>query len=425
MRVFMTIGAVAGVSAAAAEIWRHQHTTKTATEPNASPPLEGQVSTAQPERNAGPQPHKEPGALASGCSFKKPEEKTESGLRFLMFWTAPLLAVAALAGWLAYHTWHQGFTPNDKMPQSSGGLLFFDAAPSGSSAIAVINATVDPTGFPDTSLLNLTLTFQGASPGLHWFIAASGEYRPTQDTNLAAFCSGGFHAYRAGPATINCRDNQIYDQIYGSRSVQYNSDDHIGLLDGHTIDRITDSLDGYIDGDTTIISGTLVGASSQHPASILSTKVVIPISTPSPSQIGSDKYFIYAPIGIVDQGDIGTGSPLGRVATADRQATFADSSMHTPINYLPITSLDLSIDLGIQASQLSWASPPTTRADQLRWRVKGQGIKTVKFSLHNPFAADRLSRDSLFAGIWLSLAVSALLLLLERFIEWVLRRSRA
>jgi hypothetical protein len=94
------------------------------------------------------------------------------------------------------------------------------------------------------------------------------------------------------------------------------------------------------------------------------------------------------------------------------------------VDYLGVTSLNLNIDIGTQINQLNWASPPTARADQLQWHVRGQGIQTVDFSLHNPFFADRLSRNSIFAGIYLSLASSALLLLVERFIEWLLRRSR-
>jgi hypothetical protein len=327
---------------------------------------------------------------------------------------------ATIFFWLSYHTLSQGFTPNDKPPQASGGLLFFDTAPLGSSVTAAISATIDPTGFPDTSLLNLTLNFQNASRGLQWFIAASGDYRPKGDTSLAAFCPGATRAYRTGPATIICSNNQLY----GSQNVEYDSADHIGAIDGHTIDRITDSLDGYIDGDTTIISGTLIGMSPKPERGILSTKITIPISTRSPSRIGSDKFFAYPPLAIIDQGDFGTGPSLGKVSTAYPQAYFADSSMYIPVNYLRVTSLSLSINLGIQESQLNWASPPTTRADQLRWQARGQGIQTVKFSLHNPFSADQLSRASLFAGIYLSLAASALLLLLERFIEWLLRRSR-
>jgi hypothetical protein len=247
------------------------------------------------------------------------------------------------------------------------------------------------------------------------------DYRPKAGTPIAAFCFGGAQGYRTGRTTVICRNSQFF----GSQDVSYNSADHIGSLDGQTIDRISDSLDGYIDGDTTIISGILTGMNSQPTGNVLSTEITVPISTPLPAQIGSDNFFSYPPIAITDQGDFGTGPPLGKVATAHPRAFFADSSTKLPVDYLPVTSLNLDIDLGTQINQVNWASPPNARADQLRWHVRGQGIQTVKFSLHNPFFADQLSRSSIFAGIYLSLAASALLLLLERFIEWLLRRSRS
>jgi hypothetical protein len=420
LRVF-SAGVVTGVVAGIAGVWHREHVADATSATNPGSLIEGEVGAAPSASLAAPRPDADAKAPTSIWYFKKPEKTVESGLRFLLFWAFPLLAVAALSGWLSYHTWSQGFASNDKPPHSDGGIIIFDTAPLGSSITATIDATVEPTGFPGTSLLKLTLNFQNASPGLRWFIAASGDYRPKASTPIAAFCPGGALGYRTGRATIACRNSQFF----GSQDVSYNSADHIGALDGRTVVRISDSLDGYIDGDTTIISGILTGMDLQPTGNILSTEIIVPISTRLPVQIGSDNFFSYPPIAIVDQGDFGTGLPLGKVTTLHPRAFFADGSTKLPVDYLPVTSLSLDIDLGTQINQLNWASPPTARSDQLRWHVRGQGIQTVKFSLHNPFFADRLSRNSIFAGIYLSLATSALLLLLERFIEWLLRRSRS
>jgi hypothetical protein len=335
---------------------------------------------------------------------------------FIGHWITILLIVAMASGFTAYHFWRQGFSSKDNPPQAAGGLLMFTAEPLGSRMYGTVAVNSYQTGFPGVSVLDLTLNFRNARPGTRWFIAASGQYAPRIDTPLAAFCPDT-SAARLG-AIVACRNNGTD----GSRNVTYNFEDHIGALDGRQIMRITDSLDGYIDTDAVILSGILARSPQDQSSSTLTTRIIIPIQSPDSSQVGSDEYFAYAPIAIVDQGDFGTGAPLGKITTAHPQAFFADSFSRTPVNYLSISSLSLSVDVGTRENQLTWASPPTVRAGQLRWRTKGQGIGTVKFTLHDPFAADRLSRDSFFAGIFVSITASALLLLLERLIEWWARR---
>jgi hypothetical protein len=112
------------------------------------------------------------------------------------------------------------------------------------------------------------------------------------------------------------------------------------------------------------------------------------------------------------------------VAVAHPQATFAETPTGIPVNYLDVTSVNLAVELGLGESQLSWASPSTVQPDQPRWRISSQDVQGVEFSLHDPAAASRMSRNSFLAGIYLSIATGALLLLLEKFIEAVLRWRR-
>jgi len=341
---------------------------------------------------------------------------------FFRQWVVPLIVVAASSGLASYFIWQGGFAPSDREPQVRGGLLLFVAAPFGNNVEASVDSVIHQTGYAGISLLNLTLTFNRAYPGLRWFIAASGQYNPHIDMELDAFCDRGGRASRTGKM-INC-DDDAYD---GSVGVKYDFADHIGSLSGRQIRKITDSMDGYLDSDTVIVSGTLTGNSQQSASPAFTTAITVPMHTLTGAHLGSDEYFTYPPIAIFDHGDIGIGPALGEIAGAHNipvSAFFGDSSTGLPVNYLKLSSVTLAIDVGTRVSQLSWASPPTVRTDKLQWRSTGEGFDDVKFTLHDPFAADRLSRDSFIAGVLASIAASALLLLLEKFISRSVDRAQ-
>jgi hypothetical protein len=408
LRVLVGLGAVASVMAGAAKAWRLW---------SAVTPVE--KATIKGDRKESiPQPSID--ASADGVGLEKVGNETVSKWSGIAYWVVPLLAVTVFFGGLALHAWQRGLSANDKLPQADGGLLLFVAAPLGNNIRAAVDLKVNTTGYRNTSLVDLTLTFEGARPGLRWFIAASGQYRPSATTPLGAFCPGSTRAYRVSATTIGCADNPLN----GSRSVEYNSTGHIGALNGRTINRISDSFDGYIDTDTTIIGGTLVGGDLQPGGNDLKARISIPVKMSSPSRIASDEFYAYAPIAIMDQGDFGIGAPEGSVAVARPQARLAATSTDTPVNYLDVTALSFAVHLGAKESQLSWASPPTERGDRLDWRTTGRGIQTVRFSLHDPVAANRMSRDSFSAGIYISIASGVLLLLLEKLIESWLRSRR-
>jgi hypothetical protein len=334
---------------------------------------------------------------------------------FIKQWVVPLLVVAVSFGLASWLIWQGGLASSDREPQVRGGLLLFVAAPQNNDIEASVAAVIHPTGYEDISLLNLTLTFNGVYPGLRWFIAASGQYNPHIDTELNAFCDRGGRASRTAN-TINCQDND-YD---GSVDVKYDFADHIGSLNGRQIRQITDSMDGYLDSDAVVASGTLAGNRQWPPSSAFITAITLPVHTLTVAHLGSDEYFAYPPIAIFDRGDIGVGSTLGEIATVNdvsANARFADSSTRLPVNYLRLSSVTLAIDVGTRVSELSWASPPTAQIDQLKWRSTREGFDGVRFTLHDPFAANRLSRNDFIAGIFASIAASALLLLLERLIE--------
>jgi hypothetical protein len=298
--------------------------------------------------------------------------------RFFGFWVVPLLVITVGSTWAAYNIWKGGFSADGSPPSADGsppsadgGLLLFIAAPLGNQVEATINANVDQTGYAGYSLLDLTVNFHHAYSGLGWFIAASGQYAPSTDTPLGAYCPDVTTASRVAN-TITCPDNFLD----GSINEKYRFGDHIGSIDGRQIDRITDSLDGYIDANTVIVTGSLQPNQAGDQTPTLSTKITIPIKTPAPTQLGSDKYFAYAPIATIDEGDFGTGSSLGKLSdSANTHAYFANSATRSAVNYLDVTSLDLNVDLSDNPSELSWASPPTVRSDELQWQSNGQGYR--------------------------------------------------
>jgi hypothetical protein len=337
---------------------------------------------------------------------------------FIGYWISIFLAVTVGCGIAAYFVWQPGFSSNDNPPEAVGGLLIFTDGSLDSYIEASVEANIWQTGFAGISILELTLEFRNAHPGIRWFIAASGQYAPQIDMPLGAFCPG-ISAVRSS-SIIGCRNNSGY----GLRDVTYNFKDHIGALEGQEIKTITDSLVGYIDTNTVIVSGILARPYQYQLGSSLTASVFIPFQSPASPQLGSDKYFAYAAVAIGPSSDIGTGASLGRIRNAHPSAFFADSFTRTPINYLPISSLTLSLDVGVGENQLSWASPPTVQSDQLEWSTTGQGIGPVKFTLHDPFAADRLSRDSFIAGVLVAIAASAFLLLLEKLTQWWIDKKK-
>jgi hypothetical protein len=333
------------------------------------------------------------------------------------YWILILLFLAAGSGLVAYKVGHQEFFSGDKLPNASGGLLIFTDQGAVSHISASVAAETFYTGFPGISTLALHVSLTNAHAGVRWYIAASGQYEPKINMPLGAFCYDA-SASRSG-STITCRDIPSL----GFRNMAYDFRDRIGVINGRSINEAV-GVQGYDYAHTVVVSGTLTKSYKDEPNSLLTTVVYIPIQSPKPTQIGSDRYFTFASIATVYSGDFGSGARLATLKGRQTSATFADSRARAPVDSLTINSLTFIPEIDSAESQISWASPPTIRPDQLIWRSTGQGIGPINFTLHNPFEADALSRDSFIAGIFVSIAASALLLLLEKIVEWRIARPK-
>jgi hypothetical protein len=382
-----------------------------------------------PATGSGAQPLEPPGSVppseASGPSpdlsnvCKLPAAQAP-GPSFIGYWIAVLLIVAVGCGFASWCFLKNGFVSNDNPPHATGGLLMFTAEPTSSNiqTAAVVVDSRKSDGFPGVSILEVTLVFEHARPGLRWYIAASGQYAPKISMPLVEFCADAT-AVRKG-SIIACQNNAGH----GYRDATYNFKDHIGMLYGRQIRDLGDSLPGYINTNTVIVSGILTNSYPIGPPGTLATHIWIPFQSPASAKIGSDTYFAYAPIAITSSGDFGQGALLGQIANPHSTALFGDSAAHMPLDYLQVSSLNLSIETGTGKDELTQASPPTVQSDQLQWQTTGNGIGAISFTFHNPFVADQLSRNIFIAGIFISIGAAALLLLLEKLIEWRIERRR-
>ena len=445
-RGLFAIGAAVAIGAGAVEIIRRQDRGKSA-EPIAPAVERGSAIRAAntmtnevgqekptdlPATGSGAQPSEPPGSpppseasgpspdLSDVCKLPATQPGETPGPSFIGYWIVVLLIVVAGCCFGSWHFLKKGFVSNDSPPQAAGGLLMFTAEPTSSNiqTAAVVVDSRKSDGFPGVSILEVTLEFEHARPGLRWYIAASGQYAPKINQPLVEFCADATVA-RTG-SIIACQNNAGH----GYRDATYNFKDHIGMLYGQQIRDLGDSLPGYIDTNTVIVSGILTKSYPIGPPGTLATEIWIPFQTPASTTISSDTYFAYAPIAITSTGDFGEGALLGQIDNPHSTALFGDSAAHMPLDYLQVSSLDLSVEADTGKDELTRASPPTVQSDQLEWHTTGNGIGAINFTFHNPFFADQLSRNIFIAGIFISIGASALLLLLEKLIEWRIERRR-
>jgi hypothetical protein len=402
-RGLIAIGAAAGIAAGVAKIIR-RHDQGKSPEPIAAIVKSGRATRAINTMTNEP---------ATG-SCAQPLEHS-----FIGYWIAVLLIITVGCGLVSWCFLKNGFVSNDSPPGATGGLLMFTAEPTGST-IQTAAVVVDSrkSGFPDVSILEVTLIFEHARPGLRWYLAASGQYAPKISMPLVEFCADAT-AVRKG-SIIACQNNAGH----GYRDATYNFKDHIGMLYGRQIRDLSDSLPGYLNTNTVIVSGILTNSYQVGPPGSLATHIWIPFQPPVSTEIGSDTYSSYAPIAITSSGDFGEGALLGQIASPHSTALFGDSADHMPLDYLQVSSLGLYIEAGTGQDELTRASPPTVQSDQLQWQITGDGIGPIDFTFHNPFADDQLSRNIFLAGIFISIGAAALLLLLEKLIEWWIERRR-
>jgi len=332
------------------------------------------------------------------------------------------IGVVVVSALLAGLLWPEGFT-SSRPPDADGGLILLaDTDEQRTDLVrrapvtASVSAEMWQTGFAGISMLSLSLTFTKPRPGLRWYVVASGQYNPRPDTDLNAFCVG-LGATRSG-RTVRCPDSLSN----GSVEVEYRFGDQIGETFENAIHRIN-SLDGYIDGDATVITGRLAPLDY---GIAFPTKIFIPIPTPKRARLGSDDYGSLAQITTSDRGDIGFTNTLRRLPD-EYAATAADKAIVStghPVDYIQVPALHLELDEPLSTRTVAWASPPPDRADRLVWTSDQGSLGPISFLLHDPFQQQGLVRRSFLAGMFVSIGAGMVVVVIDQGLARVGRRRR-
>jgi hypothetical protein len=343
---------------------------------------------------------------------------------FTRRWVVPLLAGAAVCFFVAFFLWREGFAV-ERQPRAIGGLLLFvDSEETRSQIVedepvaAAVDAQMWETGFPNTSLLSLSLKFANPKPGLRWYVVVSGQYNPDPGTDVNTFCVYGGTPTRMADR-VRCRNVSLRSAIDGSTDIEYRFGDRIGSIYEEEIHKISDSFDGYIDGDSTVITGRLISSDRDS-----ETLIHIPFPTPHHVTIAGDELWALAPIAPFDRGDYGTAEKIRSLPPqyADTSAYFASVSTGHPIDFIRLPTLSLELREGLDGRELAWASPPPDRPDVLAWSTdRGGDLGPFSFRIHDAVAQTGIARRSFLAGVFVSVGAALLVLLLE---QWLTRKSK-
>jgi len=253
--------------------------------------------------------------------------------------------------------------------------------------------------------------------GLRWYIVVSGQYNPNPNTDINAFCVYGGTPTRTA-SEVRCRNVPSKYSIDGSVDIEYRLGDRIGSVYEDEIRSVT-ALDGYIDKESTVITGRLVSTPAQDSL----TRIHIPFPTPDRGTVGGDELWALAPIAPRDQGDIGVPEKIRSLPAEyiDTSAYYASVSTGHPVDFIRLSTLRLELRESLDGRELAWASPPPDRPDKLAWSTdRGGDLGPFSFRIHDAVAQMGIARRSFLAGVLVSVGAALLVLLLE---QWLTRRS--
>jgi hypothetical protein len=163
----------------------------------------------------------------------------------------------------------------------------------------------------------------------------------------------------------------------------YNFNDQIGVVNGRDINEAI-GVQGYDYTHTVVVSGTLAKPFTSEPDSSLTADIYIPIQSPGPTQVGSDRYFTFAPIATDYSVDFGSGAHLATLKGGQTSAEFADSQSGTPVNYLTINSATFFPEINSAESQVSWASPANNKVRSADLELRRPGYRPDQLYASQP-----------------------------------------
>jgi hypothetical protein len=350
-------------------------------------------------------------------STAKSSGRRRGTMRVWLVWLLPISIASFVAAGII---WPESVYSGKSQPATGGALLLVEDAPSPGRAVgastpsAEIDSTLWETGFPGVSILRLDIHFGDYPAGTRWRIAVSGQYAIVKDADPGLFCGGVEGSAEAMPNGFRCRDNEASS----SRNVQYLFGDHIGLHSGRAgeIFRLF-TADNYEPKTATLVAGEVSSSDRWQ------TSVWLPIRTPKVDEFGASQYGQFAAI----DNDISSGSYDDVVAAKLREnlasrAQYADLEAGIPLEPMKVARSEFRYSESIGRKRIDWSYPATATPVSLVWRNEKGLVGPISFSIFDPFAQDSAARHSFFAGIFVSVGISALLLLLER---WLSRRDPA
>jgi hypothetical protein len=251
--------------------------------------------------------------------------------------------------------------------------------------------------------------------GLRWYAFASGQFAVPNGTDLLRYCAPGADATRITSGIVKCSGAGVS----GSEDVEYHTTDKLGrVFSGKVYD--VANYTGYERETSTLITGQYQPYYQDQPF-----EVWIPTESPKEYYVGPNRYRSVAPIASVPtSSSILVGEEIGVAPphVANFSGTLVLDTDGTPLASLAVDESELKVLENGSYGQIVWSSPPVDRPDRLTWTAKGQSPGLVAYQTVEPGAQNRSNLRTFLAGIAVSLASAALLLLLEQYLAW--RRLR-
>jgi hypothetical protein len=306
----------------------------------------------------------------------------------------------------AYFIWPDGFVRNGGPKPASGGILLF------------VDKSADPLANPvplevathawntdnGNGMVELVLKFPASDIGRRFYIVTSGQYRVKSDADPNFFCDHGGMVTRDAE-TLKCHDGGV-SAVTG---LEYRLDDQLGVynLDGvhSVIDRV-----GYDNSSADVVTGIFArGLIRQE------IYVYIPTAGFEAIKLGAADYQQFAPF-LVGDSESGSGGRIRNTPPGVNagHSLYADGQTGEVLEDPRIVNFSFDFQERMGARQVQWANPPTASFNSLTWKTEGGGIAGIEYQLSDPFRQNSVSQNSFLAGVAVSMAAAALLLLLER-----------
>jgi len=325
------------------------------------------------------------------------------------------LALAVLAlfsiilGTIGFGIW-PGFASNGTVSKPVGGVMLLHDRLQSAEETAIfgqptaVDVQLWKTGFPDVSVMELRLSFESPRSEDHWYVVASGDYVVDRQRDMSLFCNYG--------DGLPVGDRVRCSPQAGNPEMEFSFDQELGASAGtHQVTDSVENLAGYDRERVTVVEGPMP-ATNELGENIV--EIWLPISTPKISTVNGDEFVSVAPIGERPR-SFGSGPLLAEPCSLESESMFVltgSCSAVVPVQ-VSATTVDVSFEMGSRT--VEYAAPDTISDDAVVWDIAG-GFPGAQALIADPFAQEDEARRAFIAALVLSVSVSFVLLLVERFL---------